>query len=143
MRTSTIKSIVLLKNFGTQLVIDITIDLPVAIELCAQLSILREDIIEVIEIKFDNFRILLKKTSSDVSKCNLCDFKDGVFKGEISMNMLEYFLFFLLKYYKDGIAEAQHIDLDFVYDDTEVTLTINVKNYLMHSQAQINKFLGD
>jgi hypothetical protein len=143
MKTLVVKSIVILKNFGTQLTIDTTLDLTVVAELCALLSILREDIVDVIEIQFKNFKIILKKTSKDFSKCNLCDFKGGIFKGEISMSMLEYLLFFLLKYYKDGIAEAQHIDLDFAYEQTEVTLTINAKNYILHSPEQIKKLLGD
>jgi hypothetical protein len=136
------KTAIAFKDFDSQIVMSIYIDSTMAAELSMQLMLLRERLVSSIELKFDNATIFLKASENNLSKCSLFNAKEKIFKANISINTLEYFMYFLLKYYRDGIAEVQHLDLDFEYnDDKEITLTVIAKNHIVHSKEAMNKLL--
>jgi hypothetical protein len=47
-----------------------------------------------------------------------------------AINELEYSLYYLLKIYRDGFAETEHIDIIFASsDNVEVMLTVSCEDY--------------
>ena len=59
------------------------------------------------------------------------------------MNSLEYAIYYLLKYFRDEIGEAKHIDLDFDYrKESIITLTIKADLFKEYSSKELNDILG-
>ena len=62
-------------------------------------------------------------------------------KAAISMNELEYVLYYLLRFYRDDIASAEHIDIDFDFDKgVEVTLVLIADVYKLTDWKDANLF---
>ena len=74
--------------------------------------------IDTVKVDLVNYKLLLKRAKENASICTLLDTKNDTLKLSLSTNLLDYFMIFLLKYYKDGVGEADHIDLDFEYKKT-------------------------
>jgi hypothetical protein len=133
-----------IKQFKRQFTLTILLDEDELItKLMLSLILLREGLANNLEIKFSNmiYHLSINHNQTD-SICLIIDPNVRNFKGKIAMNALEYAIFYLLKYYRDGIAESEHIDLDFEQNDTIVTLTFKIKMYNEYSQDEINKLIG-
>jgi hypothetical protein len=131
-----------IKDFGEQLQFKLDINQILGVELCMALFLLKENLINTIGLKFNNFFILLKVSRDQYSYCESIIFNDGAFKGQISINNLEYILHYILKFYRDGIAEAEHIDIDFLNNNgKEFTLTISCSEYQEYSADEIRRML--
>jgi hypothetical protein len=133
-----------LKDYGQQKAVNLSLSSSESDRLVLLLLLLRERLADSIEIALDNFSIYLKCTDNGiVSKCTLFDPNKKCFKGSINMDSLEYAIYFLLEYFRDGLAETDHIDLDFEYDKaSEVTLVIKVDSHKTISEEEMNKLLG-
>ena len=131
--------------FENQIPLEIVIDEFLCKELICGLLLIRECLDDVLHLKFSNFSFFLKLGTGSGSTTTLISLKDEVFKGLISMNNLEYALYYLLKYYRDGIGEADHIDIDIDFiglDKQEVTITLTVNNYKDYTSKQAREMLG-
>jgi hypothetical protein len=143
MKTKKIQLKAELKDFGQQKTISIFVGDAESQQLALLLLLLREKLVDTIEIMLDNFVVYLKLNDENRSICSLFNLTKKSFKGSISMNTLEYAIYFLLKYFRDEMAPVEHIDLDFEYDnDSIITLVIKVHAYNEISQEEMNKLLG-
>lgn len=143
MKTKRINIGIKIEDFGQQKTLNLLLNNLIAREICLLFVLLREDLSDSLEIRLDNFTMFLKLTKTNVSTYSLFDLKGKVFKGAISMNALEYILHYLLKYYRDEVGEAEHIDVDFECTDRNiVTLTLKVDSFKEYSKEEINKLLG-
>ena len=143
MKTEKIAIKVESKDYGHQKVIKIAIDDSTSQQLCILFLLLKEALVDTLELNFLNFSIFLNLQKKNSSYFSTVDLKKNIFKGTISLNSLEYILSFLLKYYRDGFAEAEHIDVDFANKGgEEVTLTIKCDSYKEYSSDEVKKILG-
>jgi hypothetical protein len=128
-------------EYETQKCVTLTVEAGSAKELALAFTLLREKLVSSLEILFDNCSLYLKLNKDPkVSVCT--SYSKSHIKAAISINALGYGLFYLLKYYRDGIGEAEHIDIDFGFNQhTEVTLTIKTEVYKEISAEEMNKLL--
>ena len=142
MRKKKINAEISSKSFGQHIQLNLIIDNSISVELCMILFLLKEELIKVAELNFINFTFFLRNKNGNQATFSLLDIDKGVFDGNITNNVLEYILYFLLKYYRDGIGEAEHIDVDFKDKNGYVcTLTLNCKNFQEYSEEEIRKML--
>ncbi|MBK7635507.1 MAG: hypothetical protein IPJ13_15450 [Saprospiraceae bacterium] len=105
------------------------------------LQLLKENLVEVIDIRFENFSIVLKISGDNYSYSE--SMNKNVFKGLISIHNLEYILQYILKFYRDDIAEVEHIDIDFLSSNgKEYTWTIFCNEYIEYTEEEIRRMLG-
>jgi hypothetical protein len=131
------------KDYGSEIGIELPIDSSIASVLYINLAILHEDLLETVGLKFQNIQIFLKKSQNTASTVQTFVPGKGILKASISTNMLEYAMRYLLLYCRDGIGEAEHIDLDFEFNDVEVTITVKAKNHIIHSGEAIRNMFDD
>lgn len=114
----------------------------VSLEMTIALVILKEGLVNSIGLKFDNFLLILKPSQDNYSYFESLELKSSIFKGKISNVSIEYILYFILKYYRDGIADTEHVDVDFINSiGNELTLTINCDDYQEHTNDEIRRLL--
>lgn len=143
MKKVNIDSEITLKNFGNQWQLKLLLDQKVAVQLCMALVLLRERLTNVLGLKFSNFLMVLKPSQDRYSYSNSESPQNGTFNGEISTDSIDYILHYVLKYYRDGFAEAEHIDIEFSGSNgREFTLTINCSSHTEYSADDIKKMLG-
>jgi hypothetical protein len=110
-------------------------------DLSLLLVLLRESLEESIEIKLENFSLTFTMSDKNKSYCSLFDEMKKIARLSISKNNLGYLLFYLLKYYRDGIAESEHIDLDFQQENFLLTLTIKLHPFKELSADEVKQLL--
>ncbi|MDX2048320.1 MAG: hypothetical protein SFU87_16135 [Chitinophagaceae bacterium] len=144
MKSKKIQAKAEIKDFGIQKVITFWVDPNLSKEMVILLLLLRERLVNSLDLIFDNFSIYLKQNNNEnKSVCNLFNNNKKIFKGAISINSLEFAISYLLKYYRDEMAEVEHIDLDFDYEkNTIVTLIIKTNLFKDISSDEMNKLLG-
>ncbi|MFT3748126.1 MAG: hypothetical protein QM768_07405 [Agriterribacter sp.] len=141
-RQITIDTKISLKDFGDQLQFKLALNQEISIAICLEFLLLKENLINSVGLNFKNSFIILKLSKDQYSYCDKTDFGRGLLKGQISINNLDYILHYILKYYRDGIAETEHIDIDFLNDNgKELTLTISFERYHEYSAEEIRKIL--
>lgn len=125
-----------IEDYGDQ--VGISID-ECSKEILLSLVLLRDRFSEEIKIVFDNFKLnFLLTEKNNRSFCTLFDIEQGIATLNISLDSLSYIIKYLLINYRDGVAEAEHIDIDFVTNhDFEVTLTIHSRFYNSFSGEEI------
>ncbi|TJZ60056.1 hypothetical protein FAZ15_14320 [Sphingobacterium olei] len=142
MKQINIEAEISIKNFSEQIQLKLHLNQIVGVELCMSLFLLKENLINAIGLKFRNFFILFKSSGDRFSYCESVALDNGVFKGQISNDSLDYILHYILKFYRDGIAEAEHVDIDFLNNNgKELTLTISCNIYQEYSADEIKKML--
>lgn len=142
MKKQNISGSVQTNDFGKQKQIKINIDNSNVFDLCMTLVLLKECLVDKIELNFKNFTFILKNYQDNYSVYDQLDLIKGHFKGAISSNALEYIIYFLLKYYRDGFSETQHIDIDFINGKREeCTLTFMCGKFYEYSEQEIKKIL--
>ena len=118
------------------------------IEWCLELILLKEDLCDSISITDNDYKykIILSKTNNlprnDRARINFQ--KDKIIL-EITNTELEYWINFFLKYYRDGLAEVDHFDIEVLTNPNEKNIQINfqVANYsLPVSEEEALKRLG-
>lgn len=131
-------------DFDLQKAISVSVNSNSLQDLLIPLIILRESLVDIIEIALNNFSILLKHNREDnISVCSSFSVDNRNFKASISTNSLEFGIYYLLKYYRDTAAEMDHIDLDFEYiNDSVITLVIKANESKEISPSEMNKLLG-
>ncbi len=130
------------REFMEQLQIKVHLNRTIYFDLCMAFLLLKENLVDDIGLRFDNFFILLRKTMHNHSKYEAVDFNRRSFKGCISIHGIDYALHYILKFYRDGIAESEHIDIDFLNDaGKELTLTIACGEYQEYSEDEILRML--
>lgn len=130
------------KQFGTDFQLKFNIDLNSCTTLCMGFFLLKEELLNSLSIQFSNYLLILKLTPGKYSSFENLNSIQKVFKGNIAMNELEYLLFYLLKIYRDGFAETEHIDISFASsDNAEVMLTVSCEDYLEFSEEQVKNML--
>lgn len=136
-----IQTNVVVKEFDEQVVLTIKVNSLSARDLCLQLLLLREKLIESLELSFQNFLIVVSLSINENS-CKKLNIHQKVGTFSISVKTLEYWIYFLLKYYRDGKAEARHIDVDFVSSNgVEITITSQVDEYFEYADGEYKKML--
>jgi len=145
MKKKEIPIIVDFKDFGQQKALKFNVNSIIAKEFCMMFFLLKENLVKKIELKLKNY-IFFVETEQDIDiKESFCviDQNEKVFKGTLSANSLDFVIHFLLKYFRDEIGEAEHIDVDFKNQNGgEVTLTIKCDIYREFSSAEIIDLLG-
>ncbi len=131
-------------DYGIQKTITVSVNSASARELIILLSLLRERLTDTLEILLENFSLYLQVNKDENrSVCSFFNMAMGSFKGALSINSIEFALYFLLEYYRDELGGAEHIDLDLDYEkDSIVTLTIKVDAFKEISGEEMNKLLG-
>ena len=143
MKTNKIDILAELKDFDFQKTISFSLNYLQVKDTCLLAILLNEKLIDTLEICLDNISIFLQLSKDNESIYSLYNINKKVFKAMISKNSLEYMIHFFLKYYRDEIAEAEHIDIDFESKDKDlVTLTIKVESFKEYSSEEMNKLLG-
>lgn len=140
MKTKQIFLNVDIDSHDQQKVIKINFDRASCQEICLMLCLLREKLVNTIELKFNNFSLFLGIQNGNQSFYSILDLQKGTFKAAISLNSLEYALYFLLKYYRDGVGEADHIDIDFQNrGGDECTLIFKCDEFTEYTSEEIVK----
>lgn len=98
--------------------------------------LLSEDLVEGLMLEFQNFKIILKKIPIVIGEITQLDLTNKIFKGELSPQYLGYIYCFLLKYYRDGVGAAEHIDIDFKNGKSEVTMTIHCDSFYEYYKGE-------
>jgi hypothetical protein len=143
MKSKQLNTEVAFADYDEQIVLSIRVGIDLSKEISLLLVLLREDLEDGLELKFENYTLFIKKSPDNTSKCLSINRKKGVFKGLLSMNALEYLLYFLLKYYRDGSAESEHIDIDFELTDNSIlTLTVKAEENRYYSSEEMKRMLG-
>jgi hypothetical protein len=132
------------RDYGIQKAVVLTFNCLTAKDMIILFMLLKEDLVDSIEILLDNFSLYLRKSNKDnKSVCSIFNIQKKTIKASISFNSLEFVIFFLLKYYRDEMGEVEHIDLDFEFNKDEiVTLTIKVDSFKGISAEEMNRLLG-
>ena len=142
MKQININSKISVKDFGEQIQFKLIINQSVGKELGMGLLLLKENLSNVIGLKFSDFLMILKTSDDNYSYIESIEFKNKIFKGMISFDAIDYILYYVLKFYRDGIAEAEHIDVDFInIKGAEITFTIQCNDYIEYSAEEINNIL--
>ena len=131
-------------DYGSQKALSIYLDYSLSKEMCLNFMMLYRGLVESLEAEFKGFSITFKVTSERRSRC--ISLKSSEKKAElvISSNALGSIVNFLLKYFRDDIGEAEHIDLDFqLSDHEEFTLTFVLDKFKMLSPAEMENLLRD
>jgi hypothetical protein len=143
MKKKFINKKVSIENFSNQRQVKIIIDQDSNSQLFMSLSLLNEGLSDQIEIKFLNFIIIFEISSNNECYYDSPLFKKGILKGKISRNEMEYILNYLLKYFRDGYGQAEHIDVDFMdAKDSECTLTFYCDDFKLYSEEEMRKMLS-
>lgn len=117
------------------------------IEWCLELILLKEDLCDSISITDNDYKykIILSKTNNlprnDRARINFQ--KDKIIL-EITNTELEYWINFFLKYYRDGLAEVDHFDIEVTNpNEKNIQIIFQVANYsLPVSEEEALKKLG-
>ncbi|MFC7526935.1 hypothetical protein ACFQRK_23465 [Parapedobacter sp. GCM10030251] len=129
-------------DFGDQLQFKLLLNQNVGTELCMALMLLKEGLVDVIGLKFLNYSFTLKISRNNYSYSESEIFGSEVLKGKISVGNIDYILHYVLKFYRDGYAEAEHIDIDFLNDGGKgYTFTISCVDYPEYSSEEIKRML--
>jgi hypothetical protein len=127
---------------GKDVGIKLEIEREIGIELCMALLLLKESLSDAIELKFQNFSLIFRLSGNQYSYCESIDVQKSVFKGRIALNAVDYVMHYILKFYRDEIAEAEHIDLAFESDKgLECTWIIKCKRYRELSADEVKRIL--
>jgi len=114
-----------------QTVLRISLHREVLCEWCAGLSLLKEGLIEVLTVTEQQKRgakvqfLTEPKTGGTVR----VRFKSDLSEVTLTRNNLEYLQHFFLKYYRDSVAEVDHLDLQAIDAETgnkEIYVTFRV-----------------
>jgi hypothetical protein len=134
MKTELIDIFAIHKAYPGQDTLSIEIDLDQAKQMGLLLTLLKEDLIKSAGLILKNGSIYISKNTKKQDKCLNFSLESNEVNLELTDNTLGYLLFFLLKYVRDSIGEAHHIDIDFKYlMDKEFTLTVKLKDYVERS----------
>ncbi|OOG16347.1 hypothetical protein BWD42_21670 [Sphingobacterium sp. CZ-UAM] len=117
------------KQFGTDFQLKFSVDLNTCTALCMGFFLLKEGLSNSLSVQFGNYLLILKLAQGKYSSFDSLNSIQKVFKGKIAINELEYLLYYLLKIYRDGFAEIEHIDISFASDNAEVVLTVSCEDY--------------
>jgi hypothetical protein len=100
------------------------------------LSLLKEGLIDVLVVTEDRRRrsakIRLQDCQKKVGERVLISLKADKIQIELTRNSLDFMQHFFLKYYRDGIAEVEHLDLQAIDADTgnrELYFTLKVPDF--------------
>lgn len=120
----------------------ISCDQEIGSELCMILFLLKEGLTDTINVQFKNFSIILKLSDDRYSYFESVNLKEKMFNGRISIDTIEYILYYILKSYRDGIAEAEHIDVYFSDANRErFVFTLSYERFHEHSSDEVKKLL--
>jgi hypothetical protein len=100
-------------------------------EWCAGLSLLREGLIETLTVTEQQGRGTKVQFQSEpkTGETVRVSFRSDLIRVAMTRNSLEYVQHFFLKYYRDGVAEVDHLDLqaiDAETGDKEIYVTFRV-----------------
>jgi hypothetical protein len=131
------------KDYGIQKTVVLTLNGLTAKDMIILFMLLKEDLADSIEILLDNFSLYLRKSiKRNKSVCSIFNIEKKTLKASISLNSLEFAIFFLLKYCRDETGEVEHIDLDLEFNKGEiVTLTIKVDSFKEIFTEEMNRLL--
>lgn len=136
-----LKQNITIKDYGDQVVINFFIDILISKELNYHLYFLKNNLESELLLKFKNYKLFLKASDESLNKVNAFSIKNKVIKFSFSINQLEYLINYVEKYSKNGLADSEHIDLDFEYINKEVTITIKSKMFLDFDEDEILKLI--
>ena len=111
---------------------------------CMNLCSLEKEVVKHIHI-FDDSNKMLGMISMSSDNSNSFS-NDSICKIKLSSSAIDYWLGFLLRYSRDGIAEVDHIDVDAgiegeISQDRSIILMVDVFSNPMSSD-EMNKLLG-
>jgi hypothetical protein len=90
------------------------------------LTLLKENLVQsVVFVTSDGSKKLEITQSASIGHAVARE-KNGVITVELSVNQVEYIQAFFLKYFRDGVAEVDHLDLDVFHGSEETYFTIFV-----------------
>ena len=129
--------------------IEIKLDLTESVQMVLPLMLLRDKHVENIKFIFENLDLSLRQIQDKVSSCSEVDFDSGIFTANIATNALDYWISFLLRYYRDGKPNCfhkeyeDHIDLEFdCLSDTTVDIVVMIAGNIVHPSDEALKILG-
>ena len=133
-----------LENFENQISLELNATKDnISSQLMLSFVLLKEELAEIIEFSIGGISIFLKINKGNHSLCSFYNLQEKVFRFSISINELEFCLFYLLKYYRDGVADVSHVDLDFKFsDEMTLTWTIEIDSFKQQSIEEIHKILN-
>lgn len=131
-------------DYGNQKVLKIHLNDLISKEMCLIMMLLYRGLIDFVNIQLEGFYISLTLGTEKQSRCLDLQVKEKRVELSVAPNAVGLILNFLLKYYRDGISEAEHIDIDFKYsDEAEFTLTLTMEKFKMLSQKEMENLLKD
>jgi len=98
-----------------QTVLNIELETKDILDWCLALCLLKENLIDALLVQGENTRAKLEIQVSGVTKGRVrsrASFDSETTRLDITMTDLDYLLHFFLKYYRDGVAEVDHLDLE-------------------------------
>lgn len=131
-------------DFGSQKALTIYLDGLLSQEMCLAIMLLYRGLTESLEIKVDGFTILFRLGVEKHSYCTSLEEKERRAEVLIAPNAAGLIVNFLLRYYRDGIGEAEHIDVDFrISKEEEFTVTFEVDKFRVASPEEMGELLRD
>ncbi len=131
-----------INDFATEVQLKLSCDREIGSELCMILFLLKERLTGAINVQFKNFSIILKLSDDRYSHFESINLKEKIFKGRISIDTIDYILYYILKFYRDEIAEAEHIDVYFSDANKEkFVFTLSYEHFHEYSNDEIKKLL--
>src|SRR5260370_10976705 len=100
---------------------------------CLGLCLLKEGLVEALVVSEEHGKKGVKiqvRPTAKVSDRVLASFESDITRLELTPNNLGYLQHFFLKYYRDGVAEVDHLDLEAICSDAghneEIYITFKV-----------------
>jgi hypothetical protein len=130
------------KDTSDHMVVKIDFGMNPCTEWCLGLCLLKEKLIDSLIITFpsDSFEMELIRDDElwhyNVAQAN---YVENMLLVYLSLHLLEYWVHFFLQYYRDGVAEVDHIDVEMDPrhgDGRGVFLTFQVSNFLPPVSAE-------
>lgn len=113
-----------LTRYQGQTVLSIEIGRESVAEWCLGLCLLKEGLISILLVQEVEARGMLEVQLGTQRTRSLASLDPSASKMSLTHNDLDYILHFFLKYFRDGVADVDHIDLDVVSDSDSQQSTI-------------------
>ncbi|MCC6745759.1 MAG: hypothetical protein IT175_18000 [Acidobacteria bacterium] len=110
-----------------QTVLRIELEREAVAEWCLGLCLLKEGLISILLVQEVAARGMLEVQLGTQRTRSLASLDPSASKVSLTQNDLDYIQHFFLKYFRDGVADVDHIDLDVVSDTDSQQSTITFK----------------
>lgn len=104
-------------DFGSQIALHVLLNEASSKDLCLALVLLKDRLVDKLDLIFEAFSLRLVIGEELHSYCQNLRPEHQDAEILIAPKAVQLLIRYLLKYYRDGFAEVDHVDIDFDYQD--------------------------